>query len=267
MANQAPDILAQGYDAVYSVWPQSTTLHRIWRERAIGPDFPIGFEHISLTTIGELRKLAKGLRLNSGTRFVDLACGAGGPGLWVARETGARLVGIDFSQKGIEQARARASELGLSTRAEFLPGTFAETRLTDSSFDAAMSLDAIQYAPDKRAALAEAARILRPGARLAFYVFELEPQNVAGVPFLELDPVSDYRPRLEEAGFAVEAYDETPGWWERMTAAYRALLDAQHILIAEMGELAARALTAELSVTLERRPYRRRVFAIATRRE
>jgi hypothetical protein len=59
--------------------------------------------------------------------------------------------------------------------------------------------------------LKEAARILRPGGRLVFTAFEVEPQRVEGLPVLGVDPVADYRPLLEEQGFAIEFYQETRG--------------------------------------------------------
>ncbi|WP_049972085.1 class I SAM-dependent methyltransferase [Haladaptatus cibarius] len=45
-------------------------------------------------------------------RVLDVGCGTGTHALWVAAE-GHTAVGIDFSEKGIEQARERAEERGL----------------------------------------------------------------------------------------------------------------------------------------------------------
>ena len=50
-----------------------------------------------------------------------------------------------------------------------------------------------------------------------------------------------------------------------MTTAYSALLDASEALKQEMGEAASQALFLELSMTLQQRPYRRRVLVTATR--
>jgi SAM-dependent methyltransferase len=61
-------------------------------------------------------------------------------------------------------------------------GTFAMTGLADAAADGAISVDALQYAPDKRAGLKEAARILRPGGRLVFTAFEVEPQRGVHLP-------------------------------------------------------------------------------------
>ena len=260
-----PNVLSMGYNAVYAATPGSATLRRLWHELAEGLDFPEDFGHISFVTLRELRRIAAELRLRPGATLVDLGCGRAGPALWVARETGAALVGVDFSTVAVEQAAARASELGLADRARFVVGTFADTGLDAGSADGAMSEDALQYAPDKRAALAEAARILRPGGRLVFTAFELEPGRVTGLPVFGVDPVEDYRPLLSEAGFTVEVYEEVPGWPEPMRTTYSALLNASGALTQEMGSAAAAALFTELSMTLQQQPYRRRVLVVATK--
>jgi ubiquinone/menaquinone biosynthesis C-methylase UbiE len=129
--------------------------------------------------------------------------------------------------------------------------------------DGAISVDALQYAPDKRARLKEAARILRPGGRLVFTAFEVEPQRVEGLPVFGVDPVADCQPLMEEQGFAIEFYQETRGWAERVQATYTAVIEAMPVLTSEMGERAASALGSEATFTPHYRPYRRRVLAAA----
>jgi SAM-dependent methyltransferase len=138
--------------------------------------------------------------------LADLACGAGGPGLWVAAESGASVVGIDPSGTGLVEARKRADAVGLGDRARYQHGTFAETGLADAAADAVLSVDAIQYAPDKRAVFQEIRRIMCPGAHLSFTAFEVEPDRVEGLPVLGVDPVPDYGPLLEKSGLAVDWY-------------------------------------------------------------
>jgi len=259
------NIVAAGYDAVFATADSSPTLRRLWRQHASGLDFPDGFDHISFTTLDQLRIIATNLRLSPGSVLVDVGCGMAGPALWVARETGAHLTGVDLSAVAVAQATARAARLGLQDHARFVNGTFAATGLPAASADAVMSEDALQYATDKRAAVSEFARILRPGGRLVFAAFELEPERVAGLPVLGDDPVADYRPLLQEAGFTVDACDEVPGWLEALTAAYTAVLDARDTLTAEMGAPGVAALLGEITLTLQLRPYRRRVLAIATK--
>jgi SAM-dependent methyltransferase len=265
MQNESKSIVAMGYDAVYDATPRSPTLRRLWRELALGVDFPEEFLHISFVTLPQLRRMAAALQIHTGDTLVDLGCGMAGPALWVARETGASLIGVDFSPVAVALASERANKLVLSGVARFVVGSSAATGLDGASADGAMSEDAIQYAPDKTAAIREAARVLRPGGRLVFAAFELEPGHVKGVPVIEDDPVDDYRPLLEAAGFTVETYEEIPGWPEPVRTTYQSLLDARDALISEMGPVAATAFFSELTFTLEREMYRRRVLAVATK--
>ena len=250
---------------MYRGLTKSPTLRRLWHELAEGPDFPEEFGHISFTTRSELQRVVAELGLRPGDRLVDLGCGMAGPALWVARETQARLTGIDVSPVATEQASARAAELGLADRARFVVGSFADTGLEAGSADGVMSEDALQYAPDKQAAMAEAARILRPGGRFVFTAYELDPERAGNLPVLGADPIDDYRPPLVKAGFSVDIYEEASGWPEPMTTTYSALLNAREPLTQEMGEAAVGALFMEMSLTLEHKPYRRRVLVAATR--
>jgi ubiquinone/menaquinone biosynthesis C-methylase UbiE len=264
-AASASDPVAAGYDLVYGATPKAPTLRRLWREHACGIDFPEAFYHISFVTIDELTRIASELRLEAGRTFVDLACGMGGPALWLAHTTGARTIGVDLSPVAVKLATDRAAALALGAQARFVQGTFAGTGLEDASADAAVSEDALQYAPDKDAAFREAARILRTGGRFAFTAFELDAGVVRGLPVLGTDPVEDYRPALERAGFRVDTYERTRGWPQPTIEAYQALLDHRAELIDEMGEAAANALSGELTLTLQLRPYRSRVFVCATK--
>lgn len=129
-----------------------------------------------------------------------------------------------------------------------------------------MSIEAFQYAPSKQAAATEFHRILRPQGRLSFICFEVNPARVVGLPALGVDPVSDYRPLLEAAGFTIDAYEETPGWQERVYGVFQALIDASDALTAEMGEQAAAGVLAEAMLTVGMKPYVRRILAVATAR-
>ena len=258
-------IVVDSYEAVYAALTASETFNRIWRTNAYHDDFPPEFAHIGFLTTGEAGRVLEALGLTGESILVDLACGGGGPGLWMAKESGASLIGVDPAAAGLALAADRARRVGLDGRAEFRRGTFANTGLADSAVDAAMSVEAFQYAPDKRAALSEARRVLRPGGRLAIVAFEVDPKTVTGIPVLGKDPVSDYRPLLEAAGFELTAYEEPPGWEDRVYGAFQAIVDAAEQLTAEMGEVAAGGALTEATVTLSLRPYPRRILACALR--
>jgi SAM-dependent methyltransferase len=259
------DVVVEGYDAVYPAVAASPAFGKLWAEHACGGAFPSEFAHISFLTFDELRAMAGYVALGKDAVLADLACGAGGPGLWVAAQCGASLIGVDPSSTGLAEARKRAERAGFAHRARFQQGTFAATGLADSAADGALSVDAIQYAPDKSQVFTEARRILRPGGRLAFTAFEVNPERVEGLPVLGIDPVPDYGPLLEDAGFSIDWYKESAGWAERVPAAFGAVVEAMATLTEEMGEAAALSLGMEAAVTLQVQPYRRRV-AVAARR-
>ena len=257
-------MVASGYEAFYARWGESPTLRRIWREHVTGSDYPEEFAHISFLPLAQLRLVTEGLTLSPDQLLVDLACGAGGPGLWAARETGCRLLGIDLSSMATKRASERVGPLGMSGRATFSQGTFEATGLEPASADAVMSVDALQYVSDKSAALVEVARILRPGGRFAFVAFELDPDRVAGLPIWET-AISDYRPLLEQVGFEVNQYDQIAHWEDQVAGGFGAILDQRGTLEAELGEAAAAAMFMEATVTTELKPYCGHVLAVATR--
>ena len=218
------------FDRAFAAVATSPTLRRIWRE-AYGNDYSEEVEPYSFVTLTLLRRIAQELCMGPGQSFADLGCGRGGPGLWVARETGAFLVGIDFSRVAIEHATERAQAFGVADVSTFLQRDVAQTGLPDACLDGAMSVDVWLLLPDKPAAARE---ILRPGGRFVFTTWASEQP----LPFTP--PIAGGYPQLfREAGGVVETYEETPEWERRQRALYDGILAAQQALIAELGEAVA----------------------------
>ena len=72
-----------------------------------------------------LATLGAALRLESGTRVLDLGSGSGEMLCTWARDYGITGIGIDMSQLFTEQAKLRAEELGVADRVEFIHGDAA----------------------------------------------------------------------------------------------------------------------------------------------
>ena len=128
---------------------------------------------------------------------------------------------------------------------------FEYLAVRSASAEAVMSVDALQYATNKAATFAEVRRVLRDGGRFVFTAFEVNPSAVAYLPVLGIDPVSDFRPTLEAAGFAIEAYEESDGWKERVATTYEAIRERLPVLTTEFGYAAATALGFEVSLALQ----------------
>jgi len=71
-------------------------------------------------TADELERFARSLELDSGSRLLDVGCGAGGPALRLASTTGATVVGVDVLDEAVATARQLADDHGLADRATFV---------------------------------------------------------------------------------------------------------------------------------------------------
>ena len=100
--------------------------------------------------------------LPPGWTVADLGCGTGHAAVALAPFVG-RVIGVDQSAAMLKAARKRAAGLG---NVDWRQGSLEALPLEDESVDAALLLLALTYVAEPRAALCEAARILRPGGRL-----------------------------------------------------------------------------------------------------
>jgi SAM-dependent methyltransferase len=227
------------FDQTFTL-PVSGIEERIWRE-VYGDEYPEGLGTHSYLSRTELARFVMEVRVSQDELLADVGCGRGGPGLWLAAQTGARLAGVDISMAALDTARARAGSLGLADRCTWQRGSFEATGLEEGSLDAVMSVDALLFTPDKAAATRELARVLRPGGRLVLTTWDFHSQPRGRPP-----QVADHRPLLRAAGFDVLAYEETADWRQRQLRTVDGMLAAVDQLAAETGE-DRDALKADLS--------------------
>jgi ubiquinone/menaquinone biosynthesis C-methylase UbiE len=100
-----------------------------------------------------------------GLDVVDLGCGTGYFSAWLARR-GARPVGVDVTPAQLATARAMMDQVG--PRFPLIEASAERVPLPDSSFDLALSEYGAAIWCDPYRWIPEAARLLRPGGRLAF---------------------------------------------------------------------------------------------------
>ena len=263
---------AAAFDQSHQGRMRSAVVDQIYRT-AFGQDYPAGAQPSAFYSATTLRLAISALQLSPGSVVADLGCGHGGPGLWAARQTGATLIGIDLSPVGIELARRQAAQLGLDRQARFQVGDLAATGLPDASCDAVISLDVLMFVPDKAAAAREIARILRPGGRIAFTIWERlahpaddDPQRRALASTFHDHPLlqsarADYRQLIENAGLAIETYREPPGWRRQQQALAKGIIAAEAELTEDMG----RHYTAMARVFLADLPGLRYILVTARR--
>src|SRR5688572_7212937 len=105
--------------------------------------------------------------LERGERVVDVGSGAGIDSLIAAHMVGpaGQVIGIDMTPAMLERARESAAEAGLDNVA-FREGVGEALPIADEWADVVISNGVLNLMPDKSAALAEMARVLRPNGRL-----------------------------------------------------------------------------------------------------
>ena len=113
--------------------------------------------------------LAEKAGIGSGMKGVDLCCcnGAGMRFLVRFRDV-ARMMGVDATEKVVEQGRSRCEQEGLSDKIEFTLADVCDSGLADESADFIWGEDAWCYVVDKKKLISEAARIVKPGGTIAF---------------------------------------------------------------------------------------------------
>ena len=112
------------------------------------------------------RVLASRIGLHPGERVFDAGCGLGASAVWLARELGAEVVGVDLSPGHVYRARRLAHREGVLGSAVFERQDFTATSFPDESFDVVWAVESVCHAVDKPRFLAEAHRLLKPSGRL-----------------------------------------------------------------------------------------------------
>ena len=101
--------------------------------------------------------------LRAGQRAVDVGSGTGTMTRWLAGEVGSdgEAIGVEpnVALRGVAEGRA------VGTSARFVDGTAAAIPLPDASVDVVWCERVLQHLPDPASAIAETARVLRPGGR------------------------------------------------------------------------------------------------------
>ena len=160
-----------------------------------------------------IERLAEHGGMERGARVLDVGSGLGGTAFYLAEHFDARVTGANLSTQQIERSREKAEELGV-TGVDFV---YADAHtlepFEEGSFDHVWSVESCEQYQDKKAFLAQALRVLRPGGRFLMTTWCSGQEEFTGRDAREYDKfcrifdtpymptVATYTRWLEELGF------------------------------------------------------------------
>ncbi|MPZ65057.1 MAG: methyltransferase domain-containing protein, partial [Pseudonocardiaceae bacterium] len=138
-----------------------------------GEDIHVGLyddetEDIRPASRRTVEQMADRVEVGPGTHVLDVGAGYGGAARHLARTFGCRVKCLNLSEVENERNRAMNVEQGLDDRIEVFDGSFEDLPFQDNHFDVVWSQDSFLHSGDRRRALEEVVRVLRPRGEVVF---------------------------------------------------------------------------------------------------
>ncbi len=184
----------------------SEDIYKAIRNETFGED--IGQN--SWLTADEYLEMFSLLGITGRSEVLEIASGSGGPALFMVKETGCCLTGLEYDKNGVDNSLKLAEANGLTVQTKFLHCDASEPLpFEDNSFDAVFNIDAINHLKNRDRVVKEFYRVLKAGGRLLY----TDPIVVTGIltneeiavrssiGYFLFTPLGDNERLLERAGF------------------------------------------------------------------
>jgi SAM-dependent methyltransferase len=171
--------------------------------------------------LAAVETLAHRAAIAPGMAVLDVCAGLGGPARVLAHRFAARVTGVDLTHSRCAAGARLTALVRLQPLVRHVRGDAQRLPFRAHAFDAAVSQEGLLHVPDKAAVLAECARVLRPGRRLAFSDWIAWPRLADNerrrlfewMAAVNLQSIDGYRALLVRAGFDGIGTEDLSGEW------------------------------------------------------
>ncbi|NPD89773.1 MAG: class I SAM-dependent methyltransferase [Asgard group archaeon] len=115
------------------------------------------------------------LQLQPDNLVLDMGCGLGKVAEYIVEKTGAKVVGIDFSEETINWAKEHIQ--AKNENLEFQLQNFNRLDFPPSTFDAIISIDTFYFVEDFDVMLKKLKQILQPGGQMGIFFAQIISEN------------------------------------------------------------------------------------------
>ncbi|MGV9913372.1 class I SAM-dependent methyltransferase [Streptomyces tendae] len=236
--SSADQAYAEVYDQMHAARASTTIVSELYAE-AMGDAYPVELNASSSVDWQLLGAMVGALRMRPGERLVDLGCGTGGVSLWLARALAVSVTGVDISATAVHLASAHVRQLSLPPgRARFVVGSRLASGLPDQWADGLVCVDALGRGIDRRPALQEIRRLLKPGARA-----------VVTASRSRLAPSPPWSEHAEATGLMLEAEQERPHEPQMWNRLYDLWIAHEKELREQLGDAQAESMLTEARIS------------------
>jgi SAM-dependent methyltransferase len=224
-------------------------------------------------TRDEAELIAVALGLGPGVGLLEVGAGSGWPALYLAEKSGCDVTLTDLPVSGLKIALVRAARDGIAARCRVALADVVRLPFPDASFDVVNQCDVLCCLVQKRRALGECRRVIRPNGRMACSLIRVP----AGLDSDDHAQAVEVAPPFVEAEAAYPALFAATRWviverhdvTEAFTQGCRNKLRAEEDLHADLehvvgaGELESqRARMSRRIAVLERGHLKRELFVL-----
>jgi ubiquinone/menaquinone biosynthesis C-methylase UbiE len=113
------------------------------------------------------KTIIEGCDIEGGERILEIGCGVGTSSVYLAREYGCQVTGVDISERMVQRARERAKANKVQHLTTFRAADMDRLPFPTNSFDVVFCESVLVFSQDKSKAVSEMARVVVPGGFVA----------------------------------------------------------------------------------------------------